>query len=57
MQPKWQHGGNIGHTGHIDKNSKKSAGHHPKWGAKGDFMDAFSVLFLGKLGIDRGGEF
>ena len=39
MQPKWQHGGNIGRTGHIDNNSKKSAGHHPNWGAKGDFVD------------------
>ena len=48
--------GNIGNTGHIGNNSKKSAGHHPNWGAKEDFKDAFSV-FLGKLGIDRGGEF
>ena len=57
MQPKWQHGGNIGHTGHIDNNRKKPAGHHPNLGAKGGFMDAFSVVFLEKLGIERGGEF
>ena len=57
MQPKWQHGGNIGHTGHIDNNSKKSAGHHPNWGAKGDFMDAFSVVFLGNLGLTVVGNF